>query len=152
MGGAQLHRMDGELHPGLLGQCKAVRQAGVVRAEAQQARYQCAVGAVAPARGGKTAIKPDVRLCGDVSQQLLGRVADAGRARRMAGGGADHHRPENVEKTHEMYTSFRFAAFWALFSAPQTRPGLPQLTKEQIFFLFIIPLLSLLCYNNFIML
>ena len=51
-----------------------------------------------------------------------------------------------------LYTSFRFAAFWALFSAPQTRPGLPQLTKEQIFFLFIIPLLSLLCYNNFIML
>ena len=112
--------MDGELHPGLLGQRKAVRQAGVIRAEAQQARYQCAVGAVAPARGGKTAIKPDVRLCGDVAQQLLGRVADAGRARRMAGGGADHHRPENVEQTHEVYTSFRFAAPGTPFADKRT--------------------------------
>ena len=40
VGGTELHRMDGELHAGLLGQREAVGQAGVVRAEAQQTRHQ----------------------------------------------------------------------------------------------------------------
>ena len=128
--------MDGELHPGLLGQCKAVRQAGVVRAEAQQARYQCAVGAVAPARGGKTAIKPDVRLCGDVAQQLLGRVADAGRARRMAGGGADHHRPENVEETHEIVHFLSFCSVPGLVFCPADPPRAASADKRTDFLSF----------------
>ena len=63
--------MDGELHAGFLGQHKAVGQAGVIRAEAQQARHQRTVGAVAPARGGKAAVESNVRLGGDVAQQLL---------------------------------------------------------------------------------
>ena len=40
--------------------------------------------------------------------------------RRMAGGGADHHRPENVEQTHEVYTSFRFAAPGTPFADKRT--------------------------------
>ena len=112
--------MDGELHAGLLGQREAVGQAGVVWAEAQQARHQRTVGAVAPACGGKAAVEPNIRLGGDVAQQLLGRISNAGRTRRMAGGGADHHRPENVEQTHEVYTSFRFAAPGSPFADKRT--------------------------------
>ena len=112
--------MDGELHAGLLGQREAVGQAGVVWAEAQQARHQRTVGAVAPACGGKAAVESNVRLGGDVAQQLLSRISNAGCTRRMAGGGADHHRPENVEQTHEVYTSFRFAAPGTPFADKRT--------------------------------
>ena len=105
--------MDGELHAGLLGQREAVGQAGVVRAETQQTRHQRTVGAVAPACGSKAAVEPNVR-------RILSRCPTRGAPRRMAGGGADHHRPENVEQTHEVYTSFRFAAPGTPFADKRT--------------------------------
>ena len=117
--------MDGELHAGLLGQREAVGQAGVIRAETQQARHQRTVGAVAVIGLGNADLEPYVRRGGDVAQQLLSRISNAGGTRRMAGGGADHHRPENVEQTHEMYTSFRFAA-----------PGTPFADKRKDFLSF----------------
>ena len=97
MGGAQLYRMDGELLPGLLGQRKAVRQAGVVRAQTQQPRHQCAVGAVPLAGGGKAAVQANVCLRRYLAQKLLCSIADLCRTGGVAGGGADHHRAQNIK-------------------------------------------------------
>ena len=103
MGAAQLHRVDRKGHALFLCQRKAVRQAGIIRAQAQQARHQRPVGAVALAGGGKAAVQADVRLCRHLAQQLLGRVGDPRGTGGMAGGRPDHHRAQNVEKSHDIY-------------------------------------------------
>ena len=97
VGRAQLYRMDAELHPLLRRQCKAVRQAGVVRAQAQQPRHQGAVGAVALAGGGKAAVQADVCLRRNLAQKLLCGIADLCRTGGVAGGGSDHHRAQNIK-------------------------------------------------------
>lgn len=71
VGRAQLDRVDAELHTLLSGQPEAVRQAGIIRAEAQQTCHQCAVGAVASACRGKAAIQTDVGIHQDIAQQLF---------------------------------------------------------------------------------
>ena len=97
VGRAQLYRVDAELHPPLRGQRKAVRQAGVVRAQTQQPRHQCAVGAVALAGGGKAAVQADVCLRRNLAQKLLCGIADLCRTGGVAGGGSDHHRAQNIK-------------------------------------------------------
>ena len=52
---------------------------------------------------GKAAVQADIRLHRDLTQKLLGRVADPGGTRCMAGRGADHNRPENVKQAHPMH-------------------------------------------------
>ena len=73
---------------------------------------------------------------GYTAQKLLGRVADPGGTRCMAGRGADHNRPENVKQAHPMHI--------LSCSAGQKSPA------SHFFLSFIIPLLPHLCYNNFI--
>lgn len=102
MGGAQLHRVDGKVQPRFPGQGKAVGQAGVVRLHAQQPGHNGPVGAVAPAGGGKAAVQPDVGPDRRLAQKLAGRPADAGRAGGMAGGRADHDRPQDVKQAHRV--------------------------------------------------
>ena len=82
---------------------------GVIRAQAQKPRHEGAVRAVALAGGGKAAVETDISLDRQVAQKLLGRVADPGGTRCMAGRGADHHRPENVKQTHPMHILSRDA-------------------------------------------
>ena len=97
MGRAQLYRVDAELHSLLRGQRKTVRQAGVVRAQAQQPRHQRAVGAVAFAGGGKAAVQADVCLRRNLAQKLLGSIADLCRTGGVTGGRPDHHRAKNIK-------------------------------------------------------
>ena len=97
VGRAQLYRVDAELHPPLRGQCKAVRQAGVVRAQAQQPRHQCTVGAVPFAGGGKAAVQANVCLRRHFAQKLLCGIADLCRTGGVAGRGSDHHRAQNIK-------------------------------------------------------
>ena len=89
--------MDGELHAGLLGQREAVGQAGVVRAQTQQPRHQCTVGAVPLAGGGKAAVQADVCLRRNLAQKLLCGIADLCRTGGVAGRGSDHHRAQNIK-------------------------------------------------------
>ena len=137
--------MDTELHALLLGQRKAIRQTGVVRAEAQQTGHQGAVGAVAFAGGGKAAIQADVGLHREVTQKLLGRISDLGCTRRVAGGGADHHRSQNVKQAHTMH----ILSYFPQKSCIPARPDRQNPSSSHFFCIFIIPLLLHLCYNNF---
>ena len=97
VGRAQLHRVDAELHPLLRGQRKAVRQTGVVRAQTQQPRHQCTVGAVALAGGGKAAVQADLCLRRNLAQKLLCGITDLCRTGGVAGGRPDHHRAQNIK-------------------------------------------------------
>ena len=133
---AQFHRMDPECHALLCGQGKAVGQAGIIWPQAKQAGDQGFIRAMSLSGGGKTAVQADIRLRRDLAQKLLGRVADPGGTRCMAGRGADHNRPENVKQAHPMHI--------LSCSAGQKSPA------SHFFLSFIIPLLPHLCYNNFI--
>ena len=145
MGRAQLDRVDAELHTLLSGQPEAVRQAGIIRAEAQQTCHQCAVGAVASACRGKAAIQTDVGIHRDIAQQLLCRVSNFGCTRRVAGRGPDHDRPQNVKQAHTMHI-----LSYSLQKSPSFRPvPAGKSVLFALFLCFIIPLLPHLCYNNF---
>ena len=95
--------MDPECHALLCGQGKAVGQAGVIWSQAKQAGDQGFIRAMSLSGGGKAAVQADIRLHRDLAQKLLGRVADPGGTRCMAGRGADHNRPENVKQAHPMH-------------------------------------------------
>jgi hypothetical protein len=145
VGRAQLDRVDAELHTLLSGQPEAVRQAGIIRAEAQQTCHQCAVGAVASACRGKAAIQTDVGIHRDIAQQLLCRVSNFGCTRRVAGRGPDHDRPQNVKQAHTMHI-----LSYSLQKSPSFRPvPAGKSVLFALFLCFIIPLLPHLCYNNF---
>ena len=127
--------MDPECHALLCGQGKAVGQAGIIGPQAKQAGDQGFIRAMSLSGGGKTAVQADIRLRRDLAQKLLGRVADPGGTRCMAGRGPIITGPRTSNKRIRC-TSFR---------AP---PG--KNARFALFFsLFIIPLLPHLCYNNF---
>ena len=127
--------MDPECHALLCGQGKAVGQAGIIGPQAKQAGDQGFIRAMSLSGGGKAAVQADIRLHRDLAQKLLGRIADPGGTRCMAGRGADHNRPENVKQAHPMHI--------LSCSAGQKSPA------SHFFLSFIIPLLPHLCYNNF---
>ena len=92
---------EDEAHVRLLRDFKADGDALVVRLHAQQARDQRAVGTVAVSRRGEGAGKRDPREPWRAFAKKPARhAADAHRARRMRGAGADHHRAENIEQIH----------------------------------------------------
>ena len=98
VGGAQLHRVDGKVQPRFRARAKLSGRRGSSGLHAQQPGHNGPVGAVAPAGGGKAAVQPDVGPDRRLAQKLAGRPADAGRAGGMAGGRADHDRPQDVKQ------------------------------------------------------
>ena len=76
------------------------RDAQVIRLHAQQPRDERAVRAVAAPRLGKRAVEVDFCLRDRLAEQCPRHRADAGRARCVGAGRADHHRPENVKNVH----------------------------------------------------
>ena len=81
-------------------------QPGVVGVHAQDAGDEGFVGAVALVGLGKTAVEYDFGGDGLVLQQLPGNVPDARRPRRVAAGGTDHDRPDDVEYVHNTFHPF----------------------------------------------
>ena len=85
----------------LHGECKAVRDADVVRLHAEQTCDERTVGAVAGAGSGKRTGECDLCSGWLPAEQPPGDQPDPDGACRMGAGRADHDRPEDIKNVHE---------------------------------------------------
>ena len=95
------------------GQAQAVADARVVRPKTQDARHQRPVGAVAAEGLCKAAGKPNLGAHCALAQDIDGHPPNAHRARRVAAGGPDHHRADNIKNVHVRCPFLRLQAHFA---------------------------------------